>query len=351
MAADLCLYFLSFQFRMIIPSLIWFFLSPHHSGGSPEVCEKDSPCPCQVSGRGEASSSIEPNPEPTNHEERIENMVIVNESSYYVGTNSPVFESDGESPKREVRVNSFLIDLYEVSNQNFSEFVAKTNYVTEAEKLGNSFVLESLIIDTEVRSQVKQAVASAPWWVPVDGASWKSPEGPRSDISHRMDHPVVHVSWNDANSYCKSIGKRLPTESEWEVACRGGLHDRLFPWGNLWKPNGVFFANTWQGDFPNSDSGEDGFKGTAPVTTFPANKYGLKNMVGNVWEWTSSWWSTLPGDSKNLPNGIDKVKKGGSFMCSKAFCYRHRCAARSFNTPNSSASNLGFRCAADVKTT
>lgn len=334
---------------MIVFCLIWLFLSVHRINSFEESCEKESSC---------ADPSILP--ESTVHSsdesaklkylvgEDVHEMVLINGSSYFIGTNFPIFEADGESPRKEVQLNSFFIDIHEVSNQNFAEFVDRTNYISEAEKFGNSFVLDSLIQDPEILSQVKQAVAGAPWWVPVNGASWKSPEGPRSDIFHRMTHPVVHVSWNDANSYCKYFGKRLPTEYEWEVACRGGLQDRLFPWGNQWKPAGHFRANTWQGDFPENDLGEDGYKGTAPVTAYPANKYGLKNMVGNVWEWTSDWWTINNHDPKS--SGRDKVKKGGSFMCSKDFCYRHRCAARSHNTPDSTASNLGFRCAKDFKT-
>lgn len=357
---------------MIISSVIWLFLFvPHSSRGSSdgeEFCHKDASCSCQLSSRGIGSNHGRDPSCPSSvlreesesegretGEELYQNMVLVNGSSFWIGTNDPVFEADGESPKREVELNSFYIDIHEVSNREFSQFVERRSYVTEAESFGNSFVLESLINNPEVRSQVKEAVAAAPWWVPVQNASWRRPEGTGSDISTRMEHPVVHVSWNDAESYCGSIGKRLPTEAEWEAGCRGGLQDRLFPWGNQWNPGGSFRANTWQGDFPNVDTGEDGHKGTAPVTSFPPNKYGLKNMVGNVWEWTSDWWSVQHSkdsrNSKHLKESTqtDKVKKGGSFMCSKNFCYRHRCAARSFNTPDSSASNLGFRCAADFK--
>lgn len=331
---------------MFILTLLWSFILFRQIYGLEETCEKESPCACQLPGREESAGvSLELK---NLIEVEFDNMVFINESSYFVGTNSPVFEADGESPKREVQLNPFLVDIHEVSNQKFAEFVNRTNYVSEAEKFGNSFVLHSLIRDQETLSNITQAVADAPWWVPVNGASWKSPEGPRSDFSDRINHPVVHVSWNDAKSYCEYYGKRLPTEAEWEVACRGGLQDRLFPWGNQWKPCGVFRANTWQGNFPEKDSGEDGFKGTAPVTHYPANKYGLKNMVGNVWEWTSDCWTIHHHDQRR--NCDIKVKKGGSFMCSKDFCYRHRCAARSHNTPDSTASNLGFRCAKDFIT-
>ena len=269
-------------------------------------------------------------------------MVLIPGGMYFIGTDQPVFKADGEDPEREVSIDEFFLDVHEVSNEEFRDFVEATGYVTEAETFGNSFVLESLIKDPDVKESIKQAVAGSPWWLPVPDAKWSTPEGKGSDLIHRMDHPVVHVSWNDAKAFCKYNNKRLPTEIEWEVGCRGGLYNRLYSWGNKWQPKGEHRANTWQGKFPTHDSGEDGFIGTSPVTSFPANRYGLKNMIGNVWEWTSDDWSV-----RGRIDSSEKVKKGGSFMCHKDFCFRHRCAARSHNTPDSTASNLGFRCARD----
>lgn len=208
------------------------------------------------------------------------------------------------------------------------------------------------MLSEPVKAQIHQAVAAAPWWLPVKGADWRHPEGPDSTILHRSNHPVLHVSWNDAVAYCAWAGKRLPTEAEWEYSCRGGLQNRLFPWGNKLQPKGQHYANIWQGEFPVTNTGEDGFQGTAPVDAFPPNGYGLYNIVGNAWEWTSDWWTVHHSAEETLnpkgpTSGKDRVKKGGSYMCHKSYCYRYRCAARSQNTPDSSASNLGFRCAAD----
>ncbi|XP_036074368.1 formylglycine-generating enzyme isoform X5 [Rousettus aegyptiacus] len=237
-------------------------------------------------------------------------MVPIPAGVFTMGTDDPQIRPDGEAPARRVTVSAFYMDAYEVSNAEFEKFVNATGYVTEAEKFGDSFVFEGMLSE-QVKTDTQQAVAAAPWWLPVKGADWRHPEGPDSTVAHR-----------------------------------------LFPWGNKLQPKGQHYANIWQGEFPVTDTGEDGFRGTAPVDAFPPNAYGLYNVVGNAWEWTSDWWTvhhtveeTL--NPKGPPSGKDRVKKGGSYMCHKSYCYRYRCAARSQNTPDSSASNLGFRCAAD----
>ncbi|XP_056128901.1 formylglycine-generating enzyme-like [Lampris incognitus] len=275
-------------------------------------------------------------------------MVLISGGEYFMGTEKPGIPPDGEGPQRQVHLDSFYMDVQEVSNRQFQSFVNATGYITEAERFGDSFVFEGILSET-VKNQISQAVAVAPWWLPVKGANWRHPEGPDSDILDRQDHPVLHVSWGDAEAYCSWVQKRLPTEAEWEYACRGGLQDRLFPWGNKLNPKGQHYANLWQGDFPTHNSGEDGFIKTSPVMSFPANGFGLYDMVGNAWEWTSDWWTVHHttdhrSNPKGPPSGTEKVKKGGSYMCHKSYCYRYRCAARSQNTPDSSASNLGFRC-------
>jgi len=271
--------------------------------------------------------------------------------TFTMGTDQPHFPADGEGPAREVTLKAFRLQQREVSNAEFERFVADTSYVTEAEKFGTSFMPDYLLTD-DVKASIQQSVASAPWWLPVEGATWRHPEGADSEITDRMDHPVVHVSWTDAVEYCSWLGGRLPSEAEWECASRAGLSSRLLPWGNKERPHDQHRMNTWQGTFPTVNTGEDGYLGTAPTTAFPANGYGLHNMAGNVWEWTADWWDVRHSkkavtDPKGPAEGTDRVKKGGSYMCHRDACYRYRCAARSQNTPDSSAGNLGFRCAAN----
>ena len=181
-------------------------------------------------------------------------MARIHGGKYSIGTNKPFFPEDGEAPERSVSVDSFYIDIHEVSNEDFYAFTRSSRYISDAEKFNSSFVVMSLIEDEETRKQITQAVAGSPWWVPVAGASWKYPQGKGSSINDRMNHPVVHVSWSDAIAYCSWLGKRLPSEIEWEIACRGGLSSRLYPWGNNWKPQGKERANTFQGDFPYGDT-------------------------------------------------------------------------------------------------
>lgn len=322
--------------------------------------EGKTTCGCSMLKRDKASIDEGLTPQKENIENsdnlkssyrRTNQMILIKGGKFAMGTNKPFLPMDGEGPAREVKINSFYMDIYETSNAEFELFVNNTGYVTEAEKFGDSFVLEGKI-SKEIKKDIHQAVAAAPWWLPVKGAYWRKPEGPDSHIRDRMDHPVLHISWNDAVSFCKWGGKRLPTEAEWEYACRAGLQDKLYSWGNKLKKDGHHMANTWQGRFPTVDSGEDGYSGTAPVTAFSPNKFGLYNMLGNAWEWTQDWWSIrhpshFQENPKGPASGRDKVKKGGSYMCHKSYCYRYRCAARSQNSADTTASNLGLRCVSD----
>lgn len=277
-------------------------------------------------------------------------MVLIESGEFYMGTDNPFFPLDGEGPRRKKLVPPFYIDRHETTNLEFLQFVRDLEYITEAERFGNSFVMYNLI-SAELNEQINQSVASAPWWLKVDGANWYQPEGPDSNVSLRWHHPVTHVSWTDAATYCEWRQTRLPSEAEWEKAARGGLADRLFPWGNKEMPSGQHYTNIWQGVFPDDNTAEDGHVSTAPVGQFPSNKFGLYDMAGNVWEWVQDDWY-IPGKeqvTRGATEGVgpDKVMKGGSFACHRDYCYRYRCASRTKNTADSSAVHIGFRCARD----
>ena len=256
--------------------------------------------------------------------------------SFLMGTDHPTaFPFDGEGPVREFTLSPFAIDTYPVTNADFAHFIAATNYLTDSERFGWSFVFWLHIDPEHFESLVADTVATAPWWCKVPGATWRTPEGPNSDISSRANHPVVHVSWNDAAAYAAWANRTLPTEAQWEYAARGGLTQKLYPWGDELTPNGQHLCNIWQGDFPHQDLAEDGFAGTCPVDAFPPNLFGLYSITGNTWEWTADCFS---------PSGQARVMKGGSFLCHASYCNRYRVAARTANTVESAASNVGFRC-------
>jgi formylglycine-generating enzyme required for sulfatase activity len=279
-------------------------------------------------------------------------MIVMPGGSFLMGTDDGVgYASDGEGPVREVTLSPFWIDACAVSNERFVAFIDATGYVTDAERYGWSFVFGGLLPDD---FQETRGVAAAPWWRLVEGADWRHPEGPLSDIEARAGHPAVHVSWLDAVSYCSWAGLRLPTEAEWEYAARGGLVQRRYPWGDELTPGGEHRCNIWQGTFPSHNSMDDGYFGTAPVDAFPPNGYGLYNMTGNAWEWCADWFSPSfhvdgpRADSTGPPAGTHRVIRGGSYLCHESYCNRYRVAARSANTPDSSTGNTGFRCARSV---
>ena len=271
-----------------------------------------------------------------------------------MGTDDPFgFAADGEGPVRPVRVNSFYMDACAVTNTEFERFARETGYKTDAERFGWSFVFH-MFVGIRARRTADQAAAEAPWWWVINGAYWRRPEGPGSNLKQRWNHPVTHISWNDANAYCRWAGKRLPTEAEWEYAARGGLTQKRYAWGDELTPDGEHRCNIWQGVFPDENSVDDGYKGTAPVDAYEPNGYGLYNLSGNVWEWTHDWFSPTfhrNGSRENPqgpPSGQAKTIRGGSYLCHDSYCNRYRVAARTSNTPDSSTGNLGFRCVRDA---
>ncbi|MGV9391798.1 formylglycine-generating enzyme family protein [Streptomyces olivaceus] len=261
------------------------------------------------------------------------------------------YPADGETPVHTVRLAPFHIDETAVTNAQFAAFVKATGHVTDAERYGSSAVFH-LVVDA-VPADVLGGAAGTPWWINVRGAHWRRPEGPRSDIARRQNHPAVHISFNDAAAYARWAGKRLPTEAEWEYAARGGLAGRRYAWGDELTPGGRWRCNIWQGRFPHVNTAEDGHVTTAPVKTYRPNGFGLWNTAGNVWEWCADWFSPAyysrspEVDPQGPGDGTARVMRGGSYLCHDSYCNRYRVAARSSNTPESSSGNLGFRCAND----
>merc|ERR1719150_2291951 len=284
---------------------------------------------------------------------------------FYMGSeHDENYEEDGEAPYRKIKISKpFWMDACEVTNLQFLEFwnVTKMKGKTEAEKYGWSFVFE-LLVSEEVNKEVHSAVQGAEWWIPIPGSDFRHPSGPDTTLNDVLDHPAMHIGWTDARKYCMKKGGRLPTESEWEYACRGGLQKQKFPWGMDRTPNltehGTYSMNIFTGDPYTEDDGTDGWPSTAVVGSYAPNGFGLYDMTGNLWEWTSDYWSPRPKippkgrrlvDPKGPKQGRDKVMKGGSYMCHPTTCRRYRCSGRSHAEVDSSTGNLGFRCVYDKK--
>jgi formylglycine-generating enzyme required for sulfatase activity len=297
-------------------------------------------------------------------------MVQIPGGTFRMGSDSHYPE---EAPAHQVRVGDFWIDTHAVTNAAFKRFVDATGYVTLAERPANPTDYPGALPEMLLPSSVMFKKAAGPvdlgnfynWWTYVAGADWRHPRGPDSSLQGLWKHPVVHVAFEDAEAYAKWAGKALPTEAEWEYAARGGLVDAEFAWEGELMPGGKAMANTWQGQFPWQNLLEDGFEWTAPVGSFPPNGFGLYEMTGNVWEWTTDWYQdhgkiqhaccTLDNPRGGNPDGSfdprnpdlkipRRVMKGGSYLCAPNYCRRYRPAARMPQTVDTSTCHLGFRC-------
>src|SRR5690606_5960643 len=313
-------------------------------------------------GRGDPSAMSATRP-PAGREDRAaltapHGVVALPGGELLMGSASARYRDDGEAPVRRVRVGPFRIDRYAVTNERFARFVAETGYVTDAERYGWSFVFVGLLPEDHPPTR---AVAAAPWWRAVPGAAWHAPEGPGSHVRDRLDHPVVHVSWRDAQAFAARAGGRRPTRAGGGGAARGGAVQRPFPWGDELTPGGRHMCNVWQGEFPVRNTGEDGYLATAPVDAYEPNGFGLHCVVGNVWELTADAWS-LPGRDAAPTEGappqatrpaccapasgpVERVIKGGSYLCHASYCERYRVSARTRTTEDSTTGHMGFRLA------
>jgi len=288
---------------------------------------------------------------------------------------SPATVGDTQ-PIHRVYVDGFWMDQTDVTNEKFEQFVKATGYVTIAERTPTKEEFPTAPPENLVAGSVVFTPTPGPvplddhyqWWSYVKGANWRHPTGRDSDLKGKEKYPVVHIAYPDAVAYAKWAGKRLPTEAEWEFAARGGLWGKIYAWGDEFKPGGKFMANTWQGQFPVKDTGEDGYAGIAPVAQFPPNAYGLYDMAGNVWQWCSDWYRPdyyarlkLAGVAvARNPQGPDspydpaepgekkRVQRGGSFLCTDQYCTRYMVGTRGKGEVTTGDNHLGFRCVKDA---
>ena len=308
---------------------------------------------------------------------KLTDMVLIPGGTYNRGGNSHQ-SSSNEFPVHKVKVDSFYMDVHEVTNQQFLDFVNATGYITTAEKPlnwnelkkqlpkntpkpSNEFLLPGSLVFKKTEGPVS-LLNESQWWSWVQGANWKHPEGPNSDIKNKMNHPVIHVSWYDAFEYAKWAGKRLPTEAEWEYAARGGNKNPIYPWGNDLIKNSSKKANFWQGNFPYLNTIEDGFEYSSPVKSYDPNNYGLYDLGGNVWEWCYDLYNEnaykiesikdlcinpkgpkISYDS-NVPLVVKRVIRGGSFLCNDSYCTGYRVSRRMSTSEDTGLNHTGFRC-------
>ena len=264
----------------------------------------------------------------------LPHMVEIPAGSFLMGTADDRFPADREGPVREVATKRYLIASHLVTNDEFAAFVNAKGLTTLAESEGWSFVFAGLLPDDFCDTR---GVVGAEWWRVVEGADWQRPAGPHSNLEGLGDHPVVHVTWNEAAAYAAWVGGRLPSEAEWERAARSGLEQATYGWGDELTPGGVHQCNIWQGTFPTSNTLDDRWYATSPVGSYPPNGFGLYDTAGNVWEWCADCFD----------EGRSRVIKGGSYLCHDSYCNRYRVGARSFNTADTCTANMGVRIAAD----
>jgi len=353
----------------LIVAVVWLFWSRRHSG-SPEVIDAASPAPPTFEPTIPNSTSL-PAPAP-------EGMVWISGGEFSMGAHDPPdMDNVGMKatldarPIHRVYVDGFFMDKTDVTNSQFAEFVRATGYVTIAERKPRAEDFpgappENLVPGSVVFSKPDHTVPLdnyLRWWSYIHGASWRHPLGPGSNIKGKENYPVVHVAYADAQAYAKWAGKRLPTEAEWEFAARGGLSGEPFVWGDTFRPNGKWMANTHQGHFPDQDTGDDGYVGIAPVAQYQPNGYGLYDMAGNVWQWTSDWYrpdyyaqlAAAGGVARNPhgpnssydpsePGQAKKVQRGGSFLCTDQYCSRYMVGTRGKGDVDTGTNHLGFRC-------
>lgn len=302
-------------------------------------------------------------------------MVWIPGGVFWMGSDEPMFRD--AQPVHQVEVDGFFMDRTEVTNEMFEQFVKATGYVTVAERVPRAEDYPGAPPENLVAGSVVFTAPAGPvpldnhfqWWGYVTGASWRHPQGASSTIADKLNHPVVHVAYEDVIAYAAWAGKRLPTEAEWELAARGGLIKKAYTWGDDFEPNGRAMANSFQGHFPDHNTAHDGFTTTAPVGSFPPNGYGLYDMAGNVWEWTADWYRhdyfqtlTAAGGVPRNPQGPrdsfdpsepgvqKKVHKGGSYLCTDQYCARYRPGGRGKGAPDTGTSHLGFRLVKDPST-